>query len=200
MRYTNNMRHLRIGIAALIVTLLLAALIGGYALRQPQALPAPAAGTAVTLASSTSDAGSAAVSLTKEYRNSTYFFSLRMPADYTASEMPQPQGGGETIVLQNGKGDGIQIDVSIFDEDTSGSYTLTEARIRKDLPNIVMQDVQPVEIGPAYTGLAFIGYNPSFGGQSREVWFVYHGEFYQISTYTRLDPLMQAIFATWRFY
>ena len=43
--------------------------------------------------------------LTKEYKNDTYGFSLKMPADYTSQEMQDPTGA-TTIVFQNAAGDG----------------------------------------------------------------------------------------------
>jgi len=60
--------------------------------------------------------------------------------------------------------------------------------------------VQPVEIGDDYTGVAFRSDNPAFGGASREVWFVFHGNLYQISTYEHLDSLLQTMFSTWKFF
>ena len=138
--------------------------------------------------------------LTQSYTNSMYNFSLKMPADFTASDIPaDPDGTPETIVLQDQNGNGIQIEISPFDEDTSGSYTLTQARILQDVPDMQITDPQPLVVGPNYTGLAFESDNPAFGGASREVWFVFKGNLYQISTYDRLDDLLKSIFQTWQF-
>ncbi len=138
--------------------------------------------------------------LTKEYDNSIYNFSLKMPADFTAQDIPgDPDGTPETIVLQDQNDNGIQIAVSPFDEDTTGSYTLTADRIHQDVPDLEILDPQPVEVGEHYTGLAFKSNNDAFGGDSREVWFVFRGNLYQISTYARLDDLLRQIFQTWQF-
>lgn len=138
--------------------------------------------------------------LTKEYDNSAYGFSLEMPADFAAQDIPaDPDGTPETIVLQDQNGNGIQIAVSPFDEDAAGSYTLTADRIHQDVPDMEIIDAQPVEVGTHYTGLAFKSDNDAFGGASREVWFVFRGNLYQISTYERLDDLLRQIFATWQF-
>jgi hypothetical protein len=139
--------------------------------------------------------------LTKAYTNSTYNFSLKMPENFDASEIPADpdSGGGETVVLQDAQGNGVQIVVSPFDEDTSGSYTLTKERILQDVPDMQITSEQPVEVGPQYTGLAFKSDNEAFDGASREVWFVFRGNLYQISTYERLDDLLKAIFGTWQF-
>jgi len=150
----------------------------------------------------TQNAAYAVPTLSRDYANSIYGFSLKMPADFSASESQDPSSGDDTIVLQNQSGDGIQIVISPFGEDTGHGYTLTADRIHQDLPDLEIDDIQPVDIGttsPAYVGLAFLSDNPAFDGASREVWFVFRGNLYQISTYARLDPLLQAIFTTWQF-
>lgn len=149
--------------------------------------------------SSSITAGADTSGLTQEYRNATYRFSLRVPAGYTAQELPGAGGAGETVVLSSKNGDGIQIAISPFDEDTGQGYTLTRERILKDLPGLTITQEQPIDIGDNYRGLAFLGDNQAFGGASREAWFVFDGNLYQISTYARLDDLLKAIFATWQF-
>ena len=138
--------------------------------------------------------------LTKGYTNTTYNFSLKMPEDFTANDVQaDPDGTPETIVLQDANNNGIQIVVSPFPDDTGGTYTLTKARILQDVPDLEISDEQPLIVGPNYTGLAFKSNNQAFDGASREVWFVFHGNLYQISTYERLDDLLKAIFGTWQF-
>jgi hypothetical protein len=144
-------------------------------------------------------AGTSTPTLVQNYTNSTYHFSLKMPEGYEVQDLPSADGTGETIVLANTAGDGIQIVISPFDEDTGGGYTLTKERILQDVPDLEIQQEQPLDVGDNYHGLAFLSNNPSFGGASREVWFVYQGNLYQISTYARLDDTLKAIFATWQF-
>ncbi|HVV39014.1 MAG TPA: hypothetical protein VHD31_01685 [Candidatus Paceibacterota bacterium] len=138
--------------------------------------------------------------LSKEYYNSSHNFSLNMPADFTAQEISgDPDGTPYTIVLQDQSSNGIQIAISPFDEDTGGGYTLTQARIQQDVPDMQIMEPQVVEVGNNYKGLAFKSNNEAFGGASREVWFVFRGNLYQISTYERLDNLLKGIFQTWQF-
>ena len=158
--------------------------------------------------------------LTQQYANDAYRFSLMMPADFAASESEDPSASSTTVVLQNSTGDGVQIVVTPFDDDPNdgSGYTLTKERILQDVPDLAIADGQPVNVGTNYVGLAFKSDNPAFcappepcaeggGGASREVWFVYpecnrgvcSGNLYQITTYARLDPLLQAIFKTWQF-
>lgn len=138
--------------------------------------------------------------MTQSYTNSTYKFTLKMPDDFVATEIPgDPDGTPYTVILQDQNSNGVQIVISPFDEDTTGSYTLTQVRILQDVPDMQITDPQPLEVGPNYTGLAFKSNNDAFGGTSREVWFVFKGNLYQISTYERLDDLLKGIFQTWQF-
>ncbi|HEY6021774.1 MAG TPA: hypothetical protein VIY48_18470 [Candidatus Paceibacterota bacterium] len=162
--------------------------VGAYFLFKPSSAVLQEAGQ--TLATSTP--------LTQGYSNTTYRFTLMMPEGFKAQESTDPQTSSDVITLQNQSGDGIQILVSPFDEDT-GSYILTKERILQDIPGLAISNEQPVNIGTNYIGLAFKSNNAAFDGDSREVWFVFHGNLYQISTYARLDPLLQAIFKTWQF-
>lgn len=135
--------------------------------------------------------------LTKEYTNPLYNFSLSMPEDFEATEITDELTGGNTTVLQNQQGEGVQIVVSPFDEDIR---ELTQERIAQDVPDMTIADTQVVEVGDDYKGLAFKSNNDAFDGASREVWFIFNGHLYQISTYERLDPLLKAIFGTWQFF
>src|SRR3989344_1245770 len=127
----------------------------------------------------------------EEYRNEQYGFSLTMPEGFTAREVE------DSIVLEDSSANGIQIMITPIDEDIPA---LTVERIKADIPDMQISDEQVVEVGSSRTGLAFRSDNEAFGGASREVWFVFRGNLYQISTYDRLDPLLQAIFQTWQFF
>ncbi len=137
------------------------------------------------------------VLFTKSYTNDTFKFSLSMPGNFEARELPPDEGGATTLLIEAAeRADGVQIIVSPFDEEIT---TLTQERILQDVPDLTITDPQPVEIGESNTGLAFKSGNEAFGGASREVWFVFRGNLYQISTYDRLDPLLKKIFSTWKF-
>jgi len=142
------------------------------------------------------DATVPAPALAQDYTNQEYRFSLRMPAGFKAGELPN-DSDGKTIVLQNAMGEGIQI---LITPSPADMHQLTAAQIQQDIPDMRITDTQPVEVGDSYQGVAFKSDNSAFGGASREVWFVFHGNLYQISTYARFDPLLKEMFATWRFY
>jgi hypothetical protein len=131
--------------------------------------------------------------LSQGYMNEKHRFSVTMPEGFTARE--SSADGIDTIVFENGKAEGIQIVISPYDDVPQ----LTKAMILADIPDMAVTDEQPVEIGSNHTGIAFKSDNPAFDGASREVWFVFRGELYQISTYERFDPLLIAMFGTWQF-
>lgn len=141
-------------------------------------------------------AGSAATAVSGRetfYENADFMFSVTLPAGYSAREITNDDS--RTVLFENSKGDGVQIVVTPFDD----IRVVTEEMIKKDIPDIKMSDVQPVEIGTSNKGIAFISDNAEFGGSAREIWFVFKANLYQISTYSRLDPVLKSIFATWQF-
>lgn len=130
------------------------------------------------------------------YHNTTYGFSLALPHGFTAQEMSNDAGGGQTIVLQDTHGNAIHIIVTPFVEDVK---QLTVERIRADMPDVTITDAQPVEIGPDHTGVAFKSNGAAQGSASREVWFVFRGHLYKVSAHEESDPLLKALFTTWQF-
>lgn len=130
-----------------------------------------------------------------DYENARFGFGLKMPEGFSTQEMPDSEGVS-TIVLQNRKGQGIQILITPLQE---APRELTEAMVRRDIPDMQVTDVQVVEVGEKHRGIAFLSDNEAFNGASREVWFFFRGNLYQISTYAHLDTLLQEMFATWQF-
>ena len=135
--------------------------------------------------------------LTGDYKNEKFRFALDVPEGFTTSELPEDENGSTTIIIQNEKGEGIQIFITPTDE---GQNVLSAEQIRADIPDMKVDDVETVEIGSDYTGVAFRSDNDAFEKNSREVWFYFRGNLYQISTYARLDGLLKAMFSTWKFY
>lgn len=128
------------------------------------------------------------------YTNKKYNFSVKLPEGFAARELAgTPEG--DTILLENKNGDGIQIIISSFDNIS----VLTADMVKKDIPDLKMEQVQTIDVGQNYKGVAFLSDNPQFSGASRDVWFVFRGNLYQISTYARLDSLLQSVFSTWQF-
>lgn len=174
--------------AAVIVTLLIALLLAGFFFMRSGVkqgiVPTPISGSAFSSA------------LTKAYANNTYHFSLFMPDGFAAHESPVDEDGIATILLQNESGDGIQIRIT---PGASNARTLSADDIRAGIPDLTIEHPEPVAIGADYEGVAFLSDTAAFDGASREVWFYFRGDLYQISTYARLDGLMKAVFSTWTF-
>ncbi|KKU75770.1 MAG: hypothetical protein UY02_C0043G0002 [Candidatus Giovannonibacteria bacterium GW2011_GWB1_47_6b] len=136
-------------------------------------------------------------SLTQTYTDSAQRFSFNYPEGFTITKVPPvEEGGGKTILVESpDKKVGIQILISPYDSDVD----ITETMIRSDIPNMRVTDPQTVNIGSSRKGLAFMSDNPAFAGASREVWFVFNTNLYQISTYAEFDELLKGLFGTWQF-
>ena len=130
------------------------------------------------------------------YTNSTYKFSAVLPEGFAAREFEDAVTGADTVVFENDKGEAIQTLITPMSEDYK---ILTVEMVKTDVPNLKIEKVESVEIGDDYRGLAFESDSPAFGGASREVWFVFKSNLYQISTYKKFDHILKSIFATWQF-
>lgn len=132
--------------------------------------------------------------LTENYHNAKHRFSFKYPSGFAVRE--SAVSGGESLTVENSSAEGFQIYITPFDE----TGDITVERIKHDVPDLNVADPRPLLIGASSgKGLAFISDNPAWEGKSREVWFVYRGSLYQISTYARLDTLLQSVFGTWTF-
>lgn len=135
--------------------------------------------------------------LSQKYRNESLRLSFSYPEGYAVREVSGEEGG--TILIENSSDShrGIQIAVSPYtDKDT----TITAEQVMEDIPDMQVDDAQPVTLGVAGEGVAFKSDNENFGGDSREVWFVVAGRLYQVSTYAAYDKVLQAIMGTWGFF
>jgi hypothetical protein len=139
--------------------------------------------------------------LSHTYQNPTYHFSINYPDGYTVSDVDDPTASGNTVLIQdnstNGDG-GIQIFISSYtDPDTN----ITPDFIAANAPDVTVNDPQEVHMSAGGgKGLAFESNNAAFGGASREVWFIYNGNLYQISTYLQYGNLLQTMMGTWKFF
>lgn len=132
--------------------------------------------------------------LTETYNNKTLDFSFKYPQSFKVNSVSDESG--ENIVVQNEKGQGIQIHIQTIDDPTN---VVTVDMIKKNVPDLSITNAADVLIGRDGKGVAFESDNKLFNSKSREVWFAYEKHFYQISTYLEYDELLKAIFATWQF-
>lgn len=177
-------------LAALILVVVLGAWL--YWGAKPPAA-APAIGGAGDTASTT--AQTPVPALDQSYSDSEFNFSFSYPSGYQVAENQDPASGGKAVLIQDQSGDGIQVLITPDPSDTD----ITPAEIQIDVPDMTVTNPQPINLGTGAIGTAFQSNNPSFNGDSREAWFVYEGNLYQVSTYATDDNLLRAIFATWKF-
>jgi hypothetical protein len=98
-------------------------------------------------------------------------FSFEMPDGYVARSLPDDAGKAIVVEKEGETGKGFQIAVSYYDEPASG---FTIARIRKDLPDLVMKNAKEISVAG--------GQGVSFDSDSGlEIWFVVAESLYQIS-------------------
>ena len=137
-----------------------------------------------------------ATTFTHNYIDKSYGFSFNYPDGYTVRSTPNADGAGNTVLIQNDSTKkGVQILITPYgDTDTN----ITEKKITTDIPDMKVSDPQNVTIGTGH-GLAFISDNGAFDGNSREVWFVFRGNLYQISTYASYDEFIKTLLGTWKF-
>lgn len=136
------------------------------------------------------------------FTHPTFAFSVEYPNTFVI-EAYKEKDGGETIIFQtqDEKKLGFQIFISPFGEDE----VITRERILEDIPFTTVLEPQEVIIGnPSVNSgqvihaLVFWSEDPSVG-KTREVWFTYGGNLYEITTYAELDSWLAQILSSWRF-
>lgn len=141
----------------------------------------------------------------KIYENFDVMFNFLYPPDFTIDEIDDERG--LTILAQNSaKKAAFQIFLNPFDEpafvETSAgkARTLTPARIKKDLPNMVIENPQQVLIGANKNTPALIFFSQDQTlGKTREIWFVGNGHLFQVETFADQDSLIGPVMDTWQF-
>jgi len=131
----------------------------------------------------------------KTYTSESYGFSFNYPKDLAVTEMRE---GSSSFITINDKSltQGIQIMITPYGTDYG---EITEAAIKNDIPDILIEEAKAVEPAPEEKGLAFTSNNEDFGGRSREIWFVHDGFLYQLSTYNSMAGSMEELFGSWKF-
>ena len=167
-----------------------------------------------------------------EYKSELFGFSFQYPEGFKVSEFEEENGkvilfeaSGKTSDVESPKTSdveelaGFQIFITPFDE----SGPLTAERIKKDLPNAVVENPTLVKVGPS-TGsgqaeaLSFVGEGDpptglsadkageAGGFKTAEGWFVWPPEpypngnyLYQITAKVEDAKLLEGIITTWKF-
>lgn len=136
----------------------------------------------------------------KEYKHGLLGFGFKYPNEYTISSFGNfYDSNGETILLQNeDKSRGLQVLITPFDEDIS----LTQKRIKKDLPSLSVLEAVETEIGSDGKKVAVVTFkstNNLSSGKSLEAWFIYRNNLYQVSSLEASKALFDQLIKTWIF-
>jgi len=130
------------------------------------------------------------------YKDAQGKFSFSYPEGFSVGNFGDATEAGETILIQRqGEKAGFQVFVALFDEPGTA---LTPERITEDVPGIVMQSPEPVELDGQVIGISFTSENSSFG-PSREVWIAKGGYIYQMTSYLNDQVLLKQVLSTWKF-
>lgn len=122
-------------------------------------------------------------------------FVFQYPEKFNVVREPIEGGGEKILVESQDPKKGFEVTVLPFDE----QGPLTAARVKQDLPNIVMDNQKSVTVGAEkIPALAFNSTDENIG-KTFEIWFIYSGSLYQALTYPEFAGGMEEILKTWKF-
>ena len=145
------------------------------------------------------------------YTHPTLGFSFKYPAGFHITSFDE--GDGEMVLVkkseirstksetnsnvENSKPETseLQIYVSPFDE----PGPITPQRIKKDIPDMVIEEPQEVMVGKHRDIRALVFFSREGAMRLRQVWFVAAGYLYQISSEEANGSFMQSILNSWEF-
>ena len=128
-------------------------------------------------------------------------FAFAYPKDLTPSTFVD--GEAEIILLKGKEPEReVQIVIRAFDEPFDPAQgkpgPLTVERIRRDVPEMVIEEPQNVLIGSAQIPALLFWSESGSAGRTREVWFVQGGYLYQITGSAEMDETFAKMMETWR--
>lgn len=130
--------------------------------------------------------------LSLSFKSSFDQFAIKYPSGFSVKH--DTVEDLQIYTIENGKGEGVQVSVSAFDE---GGDSLTPTRI-EDETGITVESAEDFTVAGKGKGISFVGDGTGLG-HSREFWFVYRGRLYQVSAHLEYENLARAILATWQF-
>lgn len=124
-----------------------------------------------------------------------YNFTFNYPKDFLVTETISEEGTNKILVESSKKkNQGFEISILPFDE----PGPLTEARIKQDLPDMLMENVKETQISQNIQAISFNGFDESTG-KTFEVWFIYNGNLYQFLSYSDFAEQMKKTLETLKF-
>jgi len=131
----------------------------------------------------------------QRYTNTKYNFSFVYPKGFSIGSFKEGYDGEIVLVQDEDRKQGFQVYIIPFDE--SGPLTLS--RIKQDLPDLRIDNPQVVVIaGGSISALLFESQSESYD-RSREIWFMYDGFMYQVTTRAGADDFIGPVMESWRF-
>jgi hypothetical protein len=128
----------------------------------------------------------------KEYRDTTFRFSLLYPNDLMVKKYEEG-GGAATITFQDiHTAQGFQLFITPYQ-----GQQVTAAQFKKDIPSGIRNAVTTTVIDGA-VGAAFVSSNALLG-ETREIWFIHNGYLYEATTLKPLDVWFSPIMQSWKF-
>ena len=124
----------------------------------------------------------------------TDIFSFQYPKGFVVNSHPVSGGGKIVAERITGQKEGFQIAFWPFDE----TGPLTIERIKKDIPDIEINNFRNIEIATDFPAVAFESADEIMG-RTFEVWFIYKEKLYQVMTYPTFAEQMEKILTTLRF-
>ncbi|OGZ46045.1 MAG: hypothetical protein A3J54_03645 [Candidatus Ryanbacteria bacterium RIFCSPHIGHO2_02_FULL_45_13b] len=140
------------------------------------------------------------------YTNQQFLFSIEYPKNLLANIVPE-EGDAVTIVFQEDepvqKPPQEKIGFQIFATPFGVEETLTEDRIKQDLPSARIEGAQPIILNPEapqdeeVQALLFSSEDAVLG-KTIEVWFVQNKYLYEITALAHMEELLPKILSSWR--
>lgn len=126
------------------------------------------------------------------YKNEPYKFSFFYPEEMAVKEFDEG-GGASAFIFENAKkGLGFQIFVVPY-----MGEQVSEERFLRDVPSGIRKNPSDFYIDGV---LATSFYSKGLElGETWEVWFIYNGFLYEVTTPKGLDSWLQSIMQTWKF-
>ena len=128
----------------------------------------------------------------REYHSEQYRFSLFYPEAMSVDEFDEGDGVA-TITFENTSG---AVGFQIFIVPYSKSL-ISEERFRQDVPSGVRRNAKSAIID-GVEAVTFTSVD-LFLGETREVWFIYRGHLYEITTLAGVGNWFTTVIQSWRF-
>lgn len=136
--------------------------------------------------------GGSAANYSNLYENAYWGFTFNYADDFRISEIDEENGG--FTVLAEGTGDKRTFQIFIADYDEEGP--ITPERIKKDLPDMNIEQPQNIKFADT-EALAFVTNDDQ--GKMIEIWFVKGGALYQMRSYFEQTDELSKVLSSWKF-